>query len=217
MWCCGCIKPVLASPTDASHRWQRLSKQQQEDLAPATVHDVALLQEHEKQNLLRNTRQALGPSGQEGRDYQVRDLYLLHENEGTPQSAPIAPYGVQFDSQVYASIALPEQGGQLRLEITANPATLSKQQHGAIQLRWFGVGLFQKSSSELAWQGTPLQHRMQVKGGLLELQGPSDLVVRAFLIACWQRARRRARNHPGRAIRTGFQHQCQPALNFCAE
>lgn len=178
-------QPRPLSEQNLAHHWARLSSQQQEELARGSVHDKALLQEHEKQNLLRNSRQAIGPLGHEGQDYEVRDIYVLSENEGAPQAAPIAPYGVLFDRTSWATLPIPPQGGQLRLELvpgpqadaTATPAT----DDGQIHLRWHGPSLFERSASSIAWQGKAMQHSMAVKGGLLELDAPRQLTMRAFL------------------------------------
>lgn len=170
---------------DKPHQWQRLSTQQQEELARTSVHDKALLQAHEKQNLIRNSAQALGPNGMEGRDYQVRDLYLLFENEGKVQAAPIANQGVLFDQNLFATFPIPPQGGKIRLEISASPrGAASDGVQQPIQLRWFGNGLFQRQhsdSGQLIWQGQSLQHTLKLAGGLLELQGPRELLARVWL------------------------------------
>jgi hypothetical protein len=202
-------QPRPLSEQDLAHHWARLSPQQQEELARGSVHDKALLQEHEKQNLLRNSRQAIGPLGHEGQDYEVRDIYVLMENEGLPQDAPIAPYGVLFDRSSWATLPIPPQGGQLRLELVPGPqadATVTPtttpanataaapiassatapamtpiSDDGQIHLRWHGPSLFERSASSIAWQGKAMQHRMAVKGGLLELDAPRQLALRAFL------------------------------------
>ena len=183
-------QPRPLSGQDLAHHWARLSPQQQEDIARGSVHDKALLQEPEKQNLLRNARQALGPLGQEGQDYTVRDLYVLFENEGELQAAPAASYGVPLDRQSYATLPIPPQGGQLRLEFTAAPDNTgradmarSEPAGGQIHVRWFGPGLFQRSTSTLAWPGGKAQtvsHVLPVKGGLLELDAPQPLIMRAY-------------------------------------
>lgn len=182
------FQPRPLSEQDLAHHWARLSPQQQEDIARGSVHDKALLQESEKQNLLRNARQALGPLGQEGQDYTVRDLYVLFENEGELQAAPVAAYGVPLDPQSYATLPIPPQGGQLRLEFAAAPALPaqaagSETAGGQIHVRWFGPGLFQHGASTLAWPGGKAQtvsHVLPVKGGLLELDAPLPLVMRAY-------------------------------------
>ncbi len=176
-------QPKLSSEQETAHQWQRLSNQQQEDLARAAVQGPALLQAHEKQNLLRNAHQAIGPVGVEGRDYLVRDLYILFENQGAPQAAPIASVGSLFDQQSFATFPIPAQGGKIRLDISASPrpeaapGSVGRE----IKLRWYGSGLFQKSSSSIVWQGVALQHSIKLQGGLLELEGPRELIARAFL------------------------------------
>jgi hypothetical protein len=179
---------LYQSHSDASNKpyqWQRLSPQQQEELARTSVHDKALLQAHEKHNLIRNSAQALGPNGMEGRDYQVRDVYLLLENDGEVQAAPIATQGNWFDQTAFATFPIPPQGGTIRLEFKASPrGAASDGLTQPIQLRWFGNGLFQRSHSDagsLLWQGQTLQHTLKLAGGLLELQGPRELIARAWL------------------------------------
>jgi hypothetical protein len=177
------FQPKLNSQQETAHQWQRLSSQQRQDLARAAVLDPALLQTHEKQNLLRNANQAIGPLGVEGRDYLVRDLYILFENQGAPQAAPIASVGSVFDQQNFATIPIPASGGKIRLDISASPrpegsvSSVGRE----IKLRWYGSGVFQRSSSSIVWQGVALQHSLKLQGGLLELEGPRELIARAFL------------------------------------
>ncbi len=176
-------QPKVRSEQETAHQWQRLSSQQQQDLARAAVQGPALLQAHEKQNLLRNAHQAIGPVGVEGRDYLVRDLYILFENQGAPQAAPIASMGSVFDQQNFATLPIPAEGGKIRLDISASPRPEAApgSMGREIKLRWYGSGLFQKSSSSIVWQGVALQHSLKLQGGLLELEGPRELIARAFL------------------------------------
>ena len=209
-------QPRPVSEQDLAHHWARLSPQQQEELARGSVHDKALLQEQEQQNLLRNARQALGPLGHEGEDYDVRDLYVLYENEGLVQDAPIAAYGVQFDRQQYATLAIPPQGGELRLELVPAPdavatapaittaasgsianfgstgstgsavaaSTANNDANAAnsdIHVRWYGTSLFERSANSFKYTGASMRQRLPVKGGLLELDAPQKLVLRAWL------------------------------------
>lgn len=172
------------SEQDSNHRWQRLSPQQQAELARGSVHGKILLDAQEKKNLLRNTRLALGPLGQEGRDYQVRDIYILFENEGEVRRAPIAAYGLQLDNTVYGMVPLPAAGGKLRLEFQAAPEALASDEKptaAEIALRWYGTGLFQKSSTSFTWHGGAQQHELTLAGGLLEIVAPRAATVRAYL------------------------------------
>ncbi len=187
------LRVYQARPESAqagAHRWQRLSKQQQEELARGSVHGKNLLDAQERQNLLRNSRIALGPLGNEGHDYQVRDLYVLFENEGEIRAAPIAPYGVAFGQQVFGMIPVPPSGGKVRLEFQPAPSldgSKATPVPAEIQLRWYGTGLFQKTSSSLAWDGNNSSHQIELAGGLLEIAAPQAghqaVIVRAFFSA----------------------------------
>ncbi|WP_338848902.1 hypothetical protein V8J88_08160 [Massilia sp. W12] len=165
-------------------RWRRLSAQQKEELARGSVHHQALLEEEEKQNLLRNAHQAIGPQGQPGRDYQLRNIYLLHENEGELQAAPALPPGMPFDARQYVTVPTPAQGGALRLELQANPRA-PHNTDTRILWRWRGPGLYQQKQGALDWPAahSRMQASLQLEGGLLELQIP-----RAGLLRVWHQA-----------------------------
>lgn len=171
------------SSLDLGHRWQRLSPRQQDELARGSVHHKALLDDAQKQNLLRNARQAIGPLGQEGKDYQVRDIYLLAENEGELQALPIMPFGNPFSAQQYASLPIPAQGGKLRLEFSASPRPGEEVSGDLVHWEWRGPSLFQRQQGNISWprHAASAGHSMQVAGGLLELRATRAGVVRAWL------------------------------------
>jgi hypothetical protein len=67
-----------------SYLWYRLSNQQRQLLARASIYDYDLLHEQEIRNLLRERWVPVGPLGVAGSEYQPRDFYIRK-----PQDNPI--------------------------------------------------------------------------------------------------------------------------------
>jgi len=59
--------------------WERMSKEKKEHLARANVYSIEYLNSYEKYHIVSSLWKPNGPIGVEGKDYQVRRLYLLTE------------------------------------------------------------------------------------------------------------------------------------------
>lgn len=164
-----------------AHRWLRLSDEQKTGLAKGNVYSQDLLDENEIRNLLRGREQPLGPSGIAGSAYFSRTLYVMREYEGQEISAPVPPAGVWVDENIRGVIPLPESGGRIRLEFLPLNQEKAPPPGSAIQVRWFGRLLSERSQTETAWQGEGTRLEADWKGGLLEVSASGGLVVRAFL------------------------------------
>lgn len=166
--------------------WQRLSEKKKKALARASVYPPELLIEQEKRNLLLNTWHAVGPKGREGRDYQQRELYVLMDNDGESVDEPIAPFGVPADARVWATFPIPGQGGRIRLSFQA-VAPLSGDRRdtlqGEVRLRWYGTRQLARRELRIPLsEALAAPYSLPLAGGLLEVEAPVEISVRAFLL-----------------------------------
>jgi hypothetical protein len=160
--------------------WTRLSADQKRDLARGNVYSFQGLSEQEKLHLLRYHWSGSAPEGIAGRDYARRTLYLREDLESEALLADWQPEGTVMDPRRWATLALPDRDGRLRLELRTNPNT-SSQQTNRLDLRWFGRGLRDSWNRQESWLG---DHNILVftnQAGLLELQPAQETFLRAFL------------------------------------
>lgn len=162
-----------------AHLWGHISDEQKRILARGSIYPPELLREEEKRNLLRHRWQPLGPIG-DRRDLEARTLYVLKENASADHGDSIAPAGVLADRGRIAVIPLPEQGGKLRLRLEQTTAPGPKD--GTVRLRWFGPGPHARQTLDIAWQAPSMSYEQDFGGGLLQLEAPRELVIRAYLI-----------------------------------
>lgn len=162
-----------------SSLWLRMDKKQQEIVARNNVYPAMLLTEYERNNLLTNQWQPIGPSGVEGKDYIPLTLYILKEIEQEKLGESMLGIGVQVDSRHPGVIPIPEQGGELTLRFNAlDGRELTKNVE--VKLNWFG------RTKEQRWQRmisvAPGEKQIfPLKGGLLQLTSDSDFLVNAGL------------------------------------
>ncbi|MGH8584234.1 MAG: hypothetical protein ACREWG_15965 [Gammaproteobacteria bacterium] len=178
------LRVYLPARTDErrlAHLWGHISDKQKVTLARGSIYPPELLREEEKRNLLRHRRQPLGPAGLAGLDFESRTLYVLEEKEGTEQSDMILPAGVLADRERIAVIPLPEQGGKLRLHLEQTSAPGAES--GTVGGRWYGSGPQARRRLDIPWQAPATTYHGEFGGGLLELEAPRELVIRAYLSA----------------------------------
>lgn len=175
-------QPDRTSEQRAAFLWQRLSEKQKEGLARGNVYPPELLIEQEKLNLLMHAWKALGPKGVEGRDYRMRELYVLLDNDGEIVDDPVPPFGIVADGRVRATLPIPEGGGDLRLLL--QPTLRSGEPGQAadrVGLRWYGASAFERTARSISMAAAQAGYSLAVGGGLLEVEVPVETAVRAFL------------------------------------
>lgn len=158
-------------------RWLRLNEKQQETLANHSVYPASHLSEQEKLNLIRHQWDPVGPRGVQGKDYHSRFLYALDDISYDKMDTLIAPFGAISDTQHAVTLALPEAGGRLFLELRAAAADLQVSSGVPIGLRWFGRTQKERWQREMLWNGKEGQLDFQVAGGLLEVRATAPLAV----------------------------------------
>ncbi len=165
--------------------WLRMSTKHKEILARNTAYSAALLSETEKRNLLKNQWQALGPRGIVGEDYTTKTLYIVKELEQEKLLEPMIAAGLQVDAEHPGVIPIPEQGGDLQLQLTrldGTPITESL----AIQLNWFGRTRELRWQQQTQWLPTTEALNYSVEGGLIQIVTSQPVLVHASLTTASQ-------------------------------
>ncbi len=157
--------------------WQRLSEKTRTALAAGNVYPSELLTEEEKRALMFNSWQPIGPKDRHG-ELRRWDYYVLRDNEGEMIDSAIPSAGLRFSAGHSGMVPLPEEGGRLRLHFEPGLAPVQ----GDIRLMWYGNTAFQRRQFRLHFDGRPLDHRLDLGGGLLEILADADLSARLYLI-----------------------------------
>ncbi|MBI3268608.1 MAG: hypothetical protein HYZ53_06270 [Planctomycetes bacterium] len=180
--------------------WERLSAEQREMIARGNVYGPDLLREAERRNLLEVQWDALGPMGVEGREYVRRALYVLKEVQGEEVvREEVVPAGLFVDAYRQGVVPVPEGEGRARLSFrplprvgpgpglgaaasgraSAGNAASGNGSEPRILVRWYGEGITERATSEVAWAGRSAELETRVDGGVLEIVAPGELVVHA--------------------------------------
>lgn len=164
-----------------THRWQRMSDDNKTELARGNIYPHDFMEEREIRNLLDSKPRPLGPAGVLARSYTARTLYTAKETPGAEVDMPVQPAGLQIDPAIRGTIPLPEGGGQVRLDLSWAGQNRAPDAPVPVTIRWFGRGIRERGVTTLLWHGAgkPLRHSW--KGGLLEIEAPVPVAVRAYL------------------------------------
>lgn len=71
--------------------WVRMSKSEQEHLSRGNIYSTQYMTQNEKENIVSSLWKPNGPLGEEGKDYQVRRLFVLTELDNIHPYTPIQP------------------------------------------------------------------------------------------------------------------------------
>jgi hypothetical protein len=173
--------PAKVSEHTLANIWLRMSNKQKEILAKHSVYPPELLSDSEKYNLLKHKWQALGPVGIQEEDYISRSLYSLKEIEADRLGDNVViAAGLQVGPQYPGIIAIPEQGGQLTLQLKAlDGSPLSK--HADVSVNWFGRTRDQRWLRQEQWAPDSNALSYSVQGGLLQVKVSENMLIHAFL------------------------------------
>lgn len=166
--------------------WQRLNDRQKTLLAKGSAYNPELLIEEERRNLVRNLWQPLGPLGAQGVDFKARELYILRDNEGELEGELIAPAGLISAPGQLAVFPIPEEGARVHFKAQPLPlpnraAAVSGRQ--IIKGRWYGSSTFARENFTLQWDGPDSLMAKRFAGGLVELEAPVPMALRALVDA----------------------------------
>lgn len=174
--------PAKVSEHRLATMWLRMSDKHKETIAKHSVYPATLLSETEKINLLKHQWKPVGPVGVEGRDYTARTLYILKEIESEKLEETVLAAGLQIDSEHLGIISIPEQGGQLSLQLTAFDGSALTSPVD-VQLNWFGRTREQRWQRQIQGSADHVlpSPRYPVQGGLLQIKTDQPVLVQAFL------------------------------------
>lgn len=152
--------------------WQRLSQQQQQQLARNNVYPHNLLRETEKLSLLRNLWKPLAPSGIPGVDYNRYDLFNLNTIDGVRVREQMLPDGFLLDENLNKTIGIPKEGATILLQFFS-----PTQRKSEVQITWYGKGLNNEKTWVLTSQQPNWEYKKQFAPGLIEITTQHPLVL----------------------------------------
>ncbi len=158
-------------------RWQRLSAEQRERLAAASVYPPELLSDLERIQLISDRRVRLSPLGVEGQDYREERLYVIDEHDGEEVLPPVPPMGALFQPGRPLLLEIPPGEGLLRLEMTP---TEPDQAGGVVDFHWYGRPATRQRRWRIPWEGGVLEYATALEEGLLEVVAPLAGGLRAW-------------------------------------
>ncbi|MCB1778317.1 MAG: hypothetical protein KDI50_12860, partial [Candidatus Competibacteraceae bacterium] len=193
------------------YRWQRVSRRLREQLGRASVYGADLLTLAEQTQLLRQIWSPTAPLGVEGRAYQSRKMYVTFEAEAEPHRWPVLPAGLYVDPNLHGTLAIPEPGGMVELELLDVASPLAKagislnpplaqggdammpnspvpkgdgQAGGTsatLRLLWYGALPSQRAEYVVPMHGATTRWSGALMPGLVEIMASQPVVVRAAL------------------------------------
>ncbi|MCB1770346.1 MAG: hypothetical protein KDJ31_11715 [Candidatus Competibacteraceae bacterium] len=193
------------------YRWQRVSRRLRERLARASVYGADLLSLTEQTQLLRQIWSPTAPLGVEGRAYRSQKMYVMFEVEAEPRRLPVLPAGLYVDPNLRGTLAIPEPGGVVELELldvaplmaeagipSTSPFTrggdkmtadLSSQKGdgetgrmpATLRLVWYGSLPSQRAEYAISMNGATTRWTGALMPGLVEVIASQPVVVRAAL------------------------------------
>ena len=156
--------------------WKRLHLKQKERLASGNLYPLALLREDEIYHIMANYFSPLGPTGIEGKDYDVRTLYIDQSYEIEKVSDAILPSGLLVFDGFHGTIPM-DMAGDVTLSFLPTQST----EHAVnthIQLHWYGKNRGKRRSFRVPWQGDGIKKTLSLGAGLLEVISSQPLLVR---------------------------------------
>lgn len=173
-------------PHDLRYVWQQMSPKAKELLAEGNLYGPNLLSEEEKRNILRSRWTPIAPRGIRDRDLAQRELYVVRGVKEKSLKTVKPPQGMLLDPLLRGTIPLPEDGGQVRLLFTLPPGNRPPQSgqpdKGTINVSWYGKRFFQHDSYKVPFSGKQAAFERRFDGGMIEVDVPCPLVLRAILI-----------------------------------
>ncbi|AZQ69200.1 hypothetical protein EF888_19925 [Silicimonas algicola] len=163
----------------AQSSWQRLSEGQRERLAAEVGLPVALLDNAEQLEVLRNRWHPVGPQGLEGKDYLVRALYVWPGGCDDPVAEPTLAPGFYADALRHAIIQFPPDAEGLVLSFEPPFGEDAGAEAGMLELRWHGPVPGLPLVTRARWSMAEGALALPVRGAALEVIPDRPLVLHA--------------------------------------
>lgn len=178
--------------TARDYHWQRVSHRLREQLAQASVYGPELLSLAEQSNLLRQIWSPRAPLGIEGKDYRARMLYVLSDIEAEPRRPPVLPAGLYLDPNQHGTLAVPEPGGIIDLELLdvaavmagagqTPPTAADPNPARTVRLLWHGWQRSRRAEHTVTLTGPITRWSGPLDAGLIEAMATQPVVARASL------------------------------------
>ncbi|MFO7748619.1 MAG: hypothetical protein R6V54_00855 [Desulfobacteraceae bacterium] len=175
--------PEKTPESQLDRMWQRTSKAKKTHLSRANVYPEEFLTGKEQANLMRQVWQPLAPRGVEGKDYDLRKLYVIKEPFGMPVGRPVLYKGVLMDRDLKRTLAVAEEGMTLEFRFSrVERPDENAPRRARVGLTWFGKGREVEQQTILLNNSPgPTIHKQQFNGGLIELKSHDrPLAVQVF-------------------------------------
>lgn len=160
------------------YMWNRLSDDQQRDLARGNVYSKDGLTEREKRGLLTYRWAVAAPEGIPGTDFISRTIFIREDSEHLQAVNPWVPGGIVADAHHRAVLPLTNTTGLIRLEF-AQRTPMPSTQVISNTLRWHRVGR-PTETNRLTWSNAFHQLWSPGQSSLLEISSSHPIAVRAF-------------------------------------
>ena len=162
--------------------WKRMSDKRKEKMASGNIYPLDLLTKQEIDNLLLTFQRPLSPEGIENYAYKSRILYSMQTYEGERVYDPIVLYGVLINERYRGVIPIPENGGNIRLQLDPAYFNAVADTPEMITIRWLGRTVTERSMHQVPWQGETVAFEHHFDGGFLEISAQNDIVASAFIV-----------------------------------
>lgn len=165
---------------DITTEWEHYSPERREQLARGNLYPPELLYEFERQNLLENAWQPLGPLGLPGRDYETVRVYL-RDLEGGVKVEPHSTLLQELVVDRGRDITIPVPVGESDVRIVfSSPADFEVSAAGTVKITWYGEERLDRETYSVDLDAAGGEFRVPVSRGLLHLEADAPFGVRAF-------------------------------------
>jgi hypothetical protein len=160
------------------YMWNRLSEDQQRDLARGNVYSVEGLTEREKRGLLSHRWAVAAPEGIPGTDFESRTIFIRDDSERLRMVKEWVPGGIVIDADHRGVLPITNTTGVLVVGLAHhNPSVPSQVVSNTF--RWHETGHPIETNS-LIWSQSTQTSRVLNRSGFLEINAAHPISVRAF-------------------------------------
>jgi hypothetical protein len=171
------------SPQKQGYLWNRLSHDDKKALAKGNVYPHHLMIDQEIYHVLYKKWRPLGPMGVEGKDYQVRRLYIVKEMDidHIRIQKKVLPEGFLLDVFHHGIVSLPQQKSRVQFQFVVAENQDSPIEK-TIKLSWYGAKPGQTNEYQYKFYGDKFQIEKSFLNGLIDISVSHPLVLKVFHI-----------------------------------
>lgn len=172
--------PEPRTQRDAAIQWQRLSEEQQRQLAAGNLFPPQALAERERENLIGSRWTAAAPRS----GASFRELHVLRDMPSAQTPEAELPPGLALGPGRVVTVQLAPSGARVRVALEPHPDGPPPAPLAAtpVVLRWAGHSAFERRTLQQGWEGLgPFEARADLGGGWLEIESAREAVARVYL------------------------------------